>query len=196
MPFLQSMDNSDEADATACYSNFFDNEDFILTFQAVTSDIHNYFRSTMSLQSMRNFSGKIHPCSLLSLATSAFMQLYNGGKDDAIITMTGLSFSTFHELLAIFPPIFHHEYTPQVDSVSNISQLPYHQNWRGRRQTIDATIALSLALGWTQTHGTFASLQIIFGMTVSTISKWLQFSKCILLLVPSIQQVRLFQEVI
>jgi hypothetical protein len=66
MPFLQSMDSSDEADSTACYSNFFDDEEFILTFQAVTSDIRNHFRSTMSLQSKQNHSIKsvvIH-CSL------------------------------------------------------------------------------------------------------------------------------------
>jgi hypothetical protein len=32
------------------------------------------------------------------------------------------------------------------------------------------------------TCGTYASLQVIFGMTESNISKWLRFSKCILLL--------------
>ena len=60
---------------------------------------------------------------------------------------------------------------------------------------------------WTQTHGTYASLQVIFGMPASNISKWLWFSKRILLLalmgveeakikMPSLQQVQLFQEVI
>jgi hypothetical protein len=85
------------------------------------------------------------------------MQLYNGGQDDAFITMTGLNFSTFHKLLAICPPIFH-EYTPHIDSGSNISPLPYCHNRRRRRQTIDAIIALSLVLVWTQTRGTYASL--------------------------------------
>jgi hypothetical protein len=100
------------------------------------------------LQSTRNHSRKIRHCSLLSPGTSAFMQLYNGGQDDALITMTGLNFSTFHELLAIFSPIFH-ENTPHIDSGSNISQLPYH--------TIDKIIALSLVLVWTWTRGTDAS---------------------------------------
>jgi hypothetical protein len=120
--------------------------------------------------------------------------------------MTGLNYSTFHELLAIFSPIFH-EYTPHVDSGCNISQLPYRHIHRGRRQTIDAIIALSLVLVWTQTRGTYASLQVIFGMTASNISKWLWFNKRILLLalmgvkeakiqMPSLQQVRFFQEVI
>jgi hypothetical protein len=95
--------------------------------------------------------------------------------------MTGLNYSTFHELLAIFSPIFH-EYAPHVDSGCNISQLPYHHNCRGRRQTIDPIIALSIVLVWTQTRGTYASLQVIFGMTASNISKWLWFSKCILVL--------------
>jgi len=109
------------------------------------------------------------------------MQLYNGGQDDAFITMTGLNFSTFHDFLAIFLPLFH-EYTPHVDSSSNVSPLPYHHNHRKRRQTIDAIIALSLVLVWTQTCGTYASLKVIFWMTASNISKWLWFSKCILLL--------------
>jgi hypothetical protein len=95
--------------------------------------------------------------------------------------MTGLNYSTFHELLAIYSPNFH-EYTPHVDSGCNISQLPYRHNHRGRRRTINAIIALSLVLVWTRTHGTYASLQVIFGMTASNISKWLWFSKCILLL--------------
>jgi hypothetical protein len=170
-----------EADSTACYSNFFDDEEITLTFLAVTSDIRNHFRSTMSLQSIRNRSGKIRRRSLLSPRSSAFMQLYNGGQDDALITMTGLNYSTFHELLAIFSPIFH-EYTPHVDSGCNISQLPHRHIRRGRRRTIDTIIALSLVLVWTRTRGTYASLQVIFGMTASNISKWLWFSKHILLL--------------
>jgi hypothetical protein len=56
----------DEADSTACFSNFFDDEEFTLTFLAVSSDIRNHFRSTMSLQSICNPSGKIHHHSLLS----------------------------------------------------------------------------------------------------------------------------------
>jgi hypothetical protein len=71
---------------------------------------------------------------------------------------------------------------PHVDSGCNISQLPYHHNRRGRRQTMDAILTLSLELVWTRTHGTYTSLQVIFGMTASNISKWLWFSERILLL--------------
>jgi hypothetical protein len=63
----------DEADSTACFSNFFDNEEFTLTSQAVTSDICYHFRSTISLQSIRNHSGKVRRCSLLSPQSSAMM---------------------------------------------------------------------------------------------------------------------------
>jgi hypothetical protein len=135
----------------------------------------------MSLQSICNHSGKIHHHSLLSPWSSDFMPSCNGGQDDALITMAGINYSTFHELLGIFPPIFC-ECTPHVDSGSNICQLPYCQKCSGRRQTIDTIIAFSLVLVWTQTCGTYASLQVIFGMTTSNISKWLWFSKHILLL--------------
>ncbi len=51
-----------EADSTACFSNFFDDEEITLTFLAVTSDRRNHFRSTMSLHSIHNRSGKSCLC--------------------------------------------------------------------------------------------------------------------------------------
>jgi hypothetical protein len=59
----------------------------------------------------------------------------------------------------------------------------------------------------TQTRGSYAALQVIFGITASNILKWLYFSKRVLLLallriegakikMPTIQQVRVFKEVI
>ncbi len=121
MLFLEGL-SSDEADSTTWYSNFYGDEEFILTFHAVISNIRNHFCNAMSLQSVRNHSGKIHFRSLLYPGTTAFMHLHDGGQDDALITMTGLNHSTFHKLLTIFSPIFY-QYTPHVDSGSNISQL-------------------------------------------------------------------------
>jgi len=49
------------------------------------------------------------------------MQLYNGGQDVAFITMIGLNFSTFHELLAIFSSIFHEYNLMLIQVVAKVS---------------------------------------------------------------------------
>jgi len=53
------MDSSDE-EATTWYMNFFEHEDFILTFKAIASDIQNHFHNGLFLQSMQNHSRNIH----------------------------------------------------------------------------------------------------------------------------------------
>ena len=146
------------------------------------------------------------PGSLMLSSKSAFMHLFNGGQDDALITMTGFDHANFNELLQYFSPLFH-QYTPHVASGCNIQSLPIRNNLRGRIRAISPVIALALVLVWTRTRGSYAALQVIFGMTASNISKWLRFSKRVLLLtllqieeakikMPTIQQVRVFKEVI
>jgi len=176
------------------------------TFFFALSNNKNRFRSALSRQATRNRSGKIRRRSLMLSSQSAFMHLFNGGQDDALITMTGFDHANFNELLQYFSPLFH-QYTPHVASGCNIQSLPIRNNLRGRIRTISPVIALALVLVWTRTRGSYAALQVIFGMTASNISKWLRFSKRVLLLtllqieeakikMPTIQQVRVFKEVI
>jgi hypothetical protein len=51
------------------------------------------------------------------------MHLFNGGKDDTLITMTGFDHANFNELLQHFCTLFY-QYTPHVASGCNIQQLP------------------------------------------------------------------------
>jgi hypothetical protein len=51
------------------------------------------------------------------------MHLFNGGKYDTLITMTGFDHANFNELLQHFCTLFY-QYTPHVASGCNIQQLP------------------------------------------------------------------------
>jgi hypothetical protein len=137
---------------------------------------------------------------------STFMHLFNGGQGDALITMTGFDHANLNVLLQHYSPLYH-QYTPHVASGCNIQPLPVRNNLRGCIRTISPVIALTLVLVWTWTRGSYAALQVIFGMTASNISKWLRFSKRVLLLamlqmeeaktkMSTIQQARVFKEVI
>ena len=151
------------------------------TFFFALSNNKNRFRCALSRQATRNRSGKIRRRSLMLSSQSAFMHLFNGGQDDALITMTGFDHANFNELLQYFSPLFH-QYTPHVASGCNIQSLPVRNNLRGRIRTISPVIALALVLVWTRTRGSYAALQVIFRMTVSNFSKQLLFSKQVLLL--------------
>jgi DDE superfamily endonuclease len=187
---------------------FFEEEDLIHLQLLIASqaNVRNNYRSALSLQNRRNRSGKIRRRSLLQPTCSAFMHLYNGQQDDALITTTGFNYATFNQLLDLFAPVFL-RYTPHVVSGSNIMQLPNHLRRRGRCRTISPIIALALVLVWTRTRGSYATLQLIFGMTASSISRWLRFCKRVLLLVlldvaeaqirmPSDEKIREYQDAI
>jgi hypothetical protein len=73
------------------------------------------------------------------------MHLFNGGQDDALITMTGFDHANFNELLQHFSPLFH-QYTPHDASGCNIQSLPECNNLRGRICTISPVVALALVL--------------------------------------------------
>jgi hypothetical protein len=186
-------------------SAFWDQEN-LLRALFVFSDDKNRFRSGLGIQAQRNRSGKIRRRSLQPPRLSSFMHLFNGRQDDALITVTGLNYDTFYGLLELFAPIYL-RYTPHVSSGSNILELPYRRSRRGRTRQLTPTIALALVLVWTRTRGGYAALQVIFGLTASTISKYLRFCRRILLLVlmgvdeaqirmPTDDMIRIFREVI
>ena len=60
------------------------------------------FRSLLNLQARRNRSGTIRRKALLDYDASPFVHLYNSGQDDALITLTGFDYASFHLLLDLF----------------------------------------------------------------------------------------------
>jgi hypothetical protein len=126
-------------------SSFWEEEDSMRTFFFALSNDKNRFRSVLSRQATRNRSGKIRRQSLMLSSRSAFMHLFNGGQDDALITMAGFDHANLNELLQHFSPLFH-QYTPHVASGCNIQSLLECNNLQGRIRTISPIIALALVL--------------------------------------------------
>jgi hypothetical protein len=75
-------------------SSCWEEVDCIRTIFVVLSNDYNHFQSALLRQATRKWSGKIRRRSLMLPSNSAFMHLFNAGKDDRLITMTGFSYAT------------------------------------------------------------------------------------------------------
>lgn len=114
-------------------------------------------------------------------ATCSWNRLYNSGNDQALITLTGLDFATFHWLERMFTPI-HDNYSPFVSPDGRIVRI---NNNRGRKRLMNGKDCLALCLAWTRTRGSNMALQIIFGITATPLSMYLRFGRRILIKVLS-----------
>ena len=88
-----------------------------------------------------------------------------------------------------------------------ITALPEREKTRGRPRLISARDCLGLVLGWTRTRGSNMVLQIIFGMTSTSVSMYLRFGRRILIKVltnepsaairiPDYNTIRMYQQVV
>ena len=136
------------------------------------SNKKNHFQSALSRQATRNWSGKIYRWSLMSPSNSAFLHLFSVGSSpwqDLIMQHFMSSYNIFSTVLAVHTLChfwFKHEATTRTQQSM---RLIFYNLF---------CIALFLVLKWTRrTRDSCAALQVIFGMTVSNISKWLCSSK-------------------
>ena len=106
----------------------------------------------------------------------AWRRLYESGNKQALITFTGLDHATFAMLLSLFRP-YYMAFTPHVD-------MKYlHRVARtGRRRLHSASDVLGLNLAYTRTRGSFISLQMAFGMTMTNVYRWLHFGRRVIIL--------------
>jgi hypothetical protein len=77
--------------------------------------------------------------------TTPWQKLYASGHDPALITVTGLDYECFGELLRLFQPYFN-DVTPWTINGYFKPRLP---ETRGRKQMVDAATCMSLALTYT-----------------------------------------------
>ena len=110
---------------------------------------------------------------------SAWRKLYESKDDQALITFTGLDHDTFSFIENKFRPYFD-GYSPHSND-SYLKQKVNHE--MGRKRLIDAKDCLGLVLAWTRTRGSQMVLQIIFGMTQSSVSVYLHFAINLLVIV-------------
>ena len=93
-----------------------------------------------------------------------------------MITLTGFNSEAFHYLLVQFAPVYD-LYSPFVDEDGYIVKKIKNM---GRPHTIRPEDCLGLLLAWTRTRGSLMVLQLIFGLTMSPLSKYLQFARRII----------------
>ena len=135
---------------------------------------------------------------------SSWKTLLKSGNDQALITLTGLNFTTFYWLLERFRPIYD-GHSPFIDPHGKIVPLCFPG--RGRKRLMEAVDCLGLVLSWTRTRGSNMVLQMICVMTGTTVSMYLRFARRILvhillrepdsaIKVPSEEVIRQYQLVI
>jgi hypothetical protein len=129
------------------------------------------------------------------------------GSDQALITLTGLDFATFHWLLPKFCALYDSR-SPFSDPDGSVIALPNFPIDRGGRpRMMKGADCLGLCLAWTRTRGSNMVLQIIFGMTATSVSLYLRFGQRILIealkreplaaiIVPSVESICTYQAAI
>ncbi len=139
-----------------------------------------FYRALSKLQRRRRHRW-IPRCALLCREQSAWRRVIQSGSSQALITMTGLDFETFHSIEPDFR-CFYDRYSPySKDGMILALQLDHEGNVRtGRPRLMSASDGLGLVLTWTRTRGSTMVLQLIFGMTQTSISDYLTFCTHIL----------------
>jgi hypothetical protein len=105
---------------------------------------------------------------------SPFVYLLNSRNDQALLNATGVDFDEFNQLLIQFQPVFD-SFTVD-ESTGKIVAKTRHN--KGRKRSIDAKGALGLVLMWYRTKGPCnRMLPLVFGLTFTSMMKWLLFAK-------------------
>lgn len=148
----------------------------------IHSRFQKKFYRRLSKFQRRRRQRRIPRCALLVPKQSAWRRVYESGSDQALITMTGMDFETFHYLEPDFK-YFYDKYSPySKDGVivalqhNSADSVP-----KGRPRLMSAADGLGLVLTWTRTRGSTMVLELIFGMTQTSISDYLAFCTHILI---------------
>ena len=129
----------------------------------------------MPLWYRRARCGTIRRGALHDPTESTFHKVYKSGHDDALISMTGLNFMAFGELLSLFRPLFE-VYTPHGST-----RIRRVEKSSGRKRILSAEACLGLVLTWLRSRGPNRVLCFLFGIIPGTCSVYLRFAKRILI---------------
>jgi hypothetical protein len=118
-------------------------------------------------------TGKNHHPSKLS-----FAKLFDSGQDNVLVTLCGFDHTSFTSLHAKFKVKFD-KYTPYScdGQIWKLPHQPQHEKRCGQPHLLLSIQSLGLGLAWTRTQGSYAVLQVVFGLTPGQLLLWLQFSR-------------------
>lgn len=114
--------------------------------------------------------------------------------------------NAFDALLARFAPVFDTLTPYNANNANGYYPIKTHPN-KGRKRLMDARDCLGLVLAWTRTRGSQMVLQMLFGMTGTCVSDYIQFGIRILIqllqeleeakiYIPSINYVELMKQLV
>ena len=162
------------------------------------------FYNNLPIIEQRLRSQRIPRVALQNPNESSWKTLLRSGNDQGLITLTGFDFQTFYWLLQRFRPLYEGN-SPFIDPDAGI--VPINFPSCGRKRIITAEDCLGLQLTWTCTRGSNMVLQLIFGMSGTSVNMYLRFSRQILvqillqepdshIKVPMEESIRQYQHVI
>jgi hypothetical protein len=137
------------------------------------------FYSLLSKKEKRRRQKRIPRIALLFPHQSPWRKLYMSRSDQAFITLTGLDVNAFGVIFDMFAPVFDSISPHDVTDAGTYRTLN-NPGTKGRKRLIDARDALGLVLAWTRTRGSQMVLQMIFGMSQTCVSKYIQFGSRLL----------------
>lgn len=135
-----------------------------------------YYNSLCARERQRR-DRRIPRVSLQPASDSAWKTLYNSANDQAMITLTGLDYCTFHWLADKFCPLFE-TYTPHTTT----GEITQRNTNRGRKRMMGGIDCLGLYLAWSRLRGTTMCLSMLFGMTATSVSMYIRFARRIVVL--------------
>lgn len=139
-------------------------------------DRRQSFRSTLTLEGRNRRQRGLPRHALLPPTASAWIQLYNSGSDQALITVTGFDHATFASMLGLFEGWFN-SHTPWTGSQDGSTFRELSPYTHGRNRIIDARTCLGLVLAWYRFRGAEYILQGWFGYTGAHANVWLRFGR-------------------
>eukprot|EP00957_Ditylum_brightwellii_P138323 10542655-Ditylum_brightwellii.AAC.1 len=115
--------------------------------------------------------------SLVPVYCSPWRKLFYSGDESALITVTGFNYKTFLVLNDRFKILFHKLTLFGQDEYS----LWKVESKRDCKRVVESEDCLGLVLTWTWTRGFIWPLLLIFGITLSTLKRYLKFAQVVLL---------------
>ncbi len=160
------------------------------------------FYLSLNAEERRRRDRRIPRLALIEPKMSAWKKILVSGNDQSLITITGLDFSVFGELMERFEPMYSQYSVAPVDG-----KYVKVKDKSGRRRLMKGEDCLGLVLVWTRTRGSLTLLQVVFGMSRTGIEDYLRFGKRILIKllsrdeksrigVPSRSRIELYKEAI
>ena len=143
----------------------------------IASRNQKVFYRMLSMVEKRQRDRRIPRIALHDPSVSSWRKLYHS-NNDPMITLTGLDHCTFGWLLDMFCPVYQ-KYTPftKTGEINELSGKP-----GGCPRLMNAADCLGLNLAWTRFRGSTVALQLIFGMTATSVSMYLKFGRHVLIL--------------